>query len=127
MKNRINKAYVRFKITGKRSEYENTRAQFDALNRYRYGIYIEDIQNGFVSSTRKFWEYTNYEKETTGFPSKMTYKENAATNETANASLFADFFNGNLVQPSDTSSIDEILSRATTNTRNIILSLEYRE
>lgn len=124
LKNRKNKAYKRFKSTGCRVEYEYTRAEFDALNRLRYECYIDEIQAGFVSEPKKFWEYVNYKKKTNGFPSKMSYQSHTATSEQATTELFAKFFGDNFTIPTDMSSIDVTLARASTNTLEISLSLD---
>lgn len=56
LKNRKNKAYTRFKASGNRAEYETARAEFDALNRYRYEIHLEQIQVDLTYDPKKFWQ-----------------------------------------------------------------------
>lgn len=97
LKNRKNKAYIRYKKTKTRSDYviyNELKQQYRHCLDSAYTEYLRKTQSDLIENPANFWSYVSSKRKTAGFPSTMTFKGRTANNLDEVCHLFASFFGG---------------------------------
>lgn len=100
LKNRRNKAWKRFKVTGDKQQFEKAFEDFDGLNTTLYNEYVDKLKSSLKSDPSSFWRFVNSKKSTDNKPKVMHFKSNRSSDEKVQADMFAEFFSSNYTVPS---------------------------
>ena len=95
LKNKKNKAYKRFMISGSRTDYiiySNYRRLLSTEINSNYRNYIFKTQQNLTADPSKFRSFVNAKKKTVGCPSSMTSNGVILSNPTDICNHFAKFF-----------------------------------
>lgn len=95
LKNRRNKAHRQFKSTGSRSDeltFYAVRREFESAQEGAYQRYLEDTQRDLICDPSKFWHYVKSRRDTTGYPSMMSFDGDKSSEPNVICRYFADFF-----------------------------------
>lgn len=92
LKNRRTRASKNRTSNRDRVYFEKLRAEYRALHRHEYESYLDNIENNIKNNPKKFFEFANYKKKTTGLPTSMTYNDESGDTPKKICELFANFF-----------------------------------
>lgn len=123
LKNRRNKEWKKFKITGDRSHYDTAFAAFDALNTELYNDYVRKMSSSLNSNPHTFWQFVNSKKKTNNNPTFLKYRDKSSSDVQMQADLFAEFFATNFNEI-DNESANEVQSPTIDTNEQFVLD-EY--
>ena len=95
LKNKRNKEWKRYRLSGDRHQFDAVFAEFDSLNTKLYEEYISDIASNSKSNSKSFWRLVSSRKKTDNIPKLLQYENTASENTQIQAELFAKFFSTN--------------------------------
>lgn len=98
LRNSRNRAHNRFKKSNDPvhyKEFSSIRKTFDSLNEIAYRKYIIDIQEEIASSSKRFFNYVNKKRKSTGFPKTMSYKGKSMSDHDSISNAFKELFKNN--------------------------------
>lgn len=95
LKNRRNRDYTRWKSDNTedlKQVFLKSRADLDTYDAHAYEVYVKNSANEIRSNPKKFWNCLDYKRQTRGYPSSMSYKNNVVNDAHEICNLFKDFF-----------------------------------
>lgn len=104
LRNRRNRLYKKFKISGSSSDYMNysiVMHKCDTLNRKLYDLYLVRVKTKLNSDPRGFFNFVNSKRKVKGFPASLIHGDISKSSDHEIANLFADFFESTYVNSSD--------------------------
>lgn len=78
--------------------YEQARTIFQVTQKYLFDIYMVEMEAKIVEDPKKFWQYVNLKRKTSGFPSSMSYKDRTVSGCQEVCDLFAAFFRDTYIE-----------------------------
>lgn len=100
LKNKKNKEWKRYKISGDKQPFDKAFEEFDGLNTTLYNNYVDKLKASLKSDPSSFWRFVNSKKSTDNKPKVLQLDAKRSSEESAQADMFAEFFSGNFVAPS---------------------------
>lgn len=107
LKNRKNKAWKRFKVTGDKHQFDKAFEKFDGLNTALYNGYVDKLKLSLKSDPSSFWRFVNSKKSTDNQPKVLHLNSNRSSDEKVQADMFAEFFSSNYTVSSAQNSSDQ--------------------
>lgn len=95
LKNRKNKEWKRFKMTGEKSAYDNVFAEFDALNSLLYENHVAKLKSSLKHNPSSFWNLVNSKRNADHIPKLLHNDSRSSMDEFEQATMFAEFFSSN--------------------------------
>lgn len=95
LKNRRNRDYKRWKSDGTEELKEiflKSREDLDSYDSHAYEAYVKKSAYEIRSNPKKFWNCLDYKRQTRGYPSSMSYKNDLVHDAHEICNLFKDFF-----------------------------------
>lgn len=126
LKNRKNKEWKRFRLTGDRLEFDRVFAEFDALNSVLHQKYVDRLKNSIKSSPASFWKHVRSKRGSNSLPKDLVFNSRSSNDINVQAEMFAEFFASNFNSDSSQSiaSSDDLRSNSTTTASNGSFSLD---
>ena len=103
------------------SRFRDLRCDFKLLHRLKYMEYIGKIESGIKTDPRKFFKFADMKRNSSGYPSTMFFKNQAARNPEELANLFAKFFQEVYVKDDDSLNLLNNVSIADPNPHKVSL------
>lgn len=104
LKNRRNRLYKKFKISGSAIDYLNYSTvmhRCDSLNRRLYEMYLLKVKSRLNSDPKGFYNFVNSKRKVKGYPASLNYRGTAKSSDCDIADLFASFFQSTYVDSCD--------------------------
>lgn len=104
LKNRRNRLYKKFKISGSAIDYSNysiVMHRCDTLNRRLYEIYLLRVKSRLNSDPKGFYNFVNSKRRVKGFPASLNFRGTGKSSDREIADLFASFFQSTYVESCD--------------------------
>lgn len=118
LKNRRDKARKRIKVSGSTTEFDEVHTEFVSYNDQRI---LEFHTENYIlcrKDPKKFWNYVNSKRTSTGYPTNMEYEGKIAENDQQTAQLFNDFFSTVYTEP-ENFSFDNFISSTSIESKEI--------
>lgn len=93
--NKKNKAFKKYKhtrLTSDECQYKILRSQSKTSIKKDYDSFVQTVQNNILNNTKAFWSYIKTQRNTAGYPMKMSLNNVNSSDPKIIADLFADFF-----------------------------------
>jgi hypothetical protein len=71
------------------SKFRDLRCDFKVLHRLKYQEHIENVESGIKTNPHIFFKFADMKRNSTGYPSSIFFKDQAARNPEGIANLFA--------------------------------------
>lgn len=95
LKNKKNKEWKRYKLTGDKSSYDRIFAEFDALNTLLYQRHVNKLKSSLKHNPSSFWRLVNSKQNLDSLPKLLHNDTRSSMIESEQAEMFAEFFNAN--------------------------------
>lgn len=92
LKNKKNKQWKKFKLTGNKHDFNLAYDEFNTMNKKLYDDYLNKMTSNLKSDPSSFWRFVNAKKSNDGDPKLLTLNEISTTDKATQADLFATFF-----------------------------------
>src|SRR3978361_467232 len=100
MKNKRNKEWKRYRMTGVKGPHDAAQNNFEKLNSELYNTYVDKMKTSLKQDPSKIWQYVNSKKSTDNKPKVMQLGAERTSNESEQANMFANFFATNYTDSS---------------------------
>jgi len=91
-KNRLFKKYKRSGTLLSYAQYAEARYRYFKCNKDCYAAYLRRLKARIQADPKKFFDFVNVKRKSSGFPSQFTLDDKSSTSDFITADLFADFF-----------------------------------
>lgn len=102
LKNRKNRAYKKWCVSGLERDYElfvSLANSFVDADVSAYLAYVQRTGSELKSDPRKFYRFVNYKREISGFPKSMSLDDHCSADDTEVCEMFAKFFESVYADP----------------------------
>lgn len=107
LKRKYSRKYQRSKSHDAYDKFSKCRADFKALNKLCYDIFILNTGSRIKEDPKKFFSYVNYKNNTSGFPSEMKYHDKHSDDPQEICNMFSEFFKSVYKTPDPDSNCSE--------------------
>jgi len=95
LKNVKNRLFKKYKHSGtllSYAQYAEARYRYFKCNKDCYAAYLRRLKSRIQTDPKKFFDFVNAKRKSSGFPSQFTLDNKTSTSDSITADLFADFF-----------------------------------
>ena len=108
LKNKRNKEWKRYKISGDISSFELAFAEFETINNKLYNEYVDEMSSSLKNDPSSFWRFLNSKRNTNITPRTLSLGACSSTDPKEQAELFAEFFATNFSATSASAPIKNV-------------------
>lgn len=92
LKNKRNKEWKRFRLTGENSTYAAASSHFDSLNMVLYKDYVSRMETSLKNNPSSFWRFVKSKRSTDTLPKLLKHADRSSVDINDHVAMFAEFF-----------------------------------
>lgn len=126
LKNKKNKEWKRFKLTGDNLNYLTALDDYTKLNSNLYNSYVNKVSSSLKSDPSSFWRFVNTKKNSECNPKLLHFGDKSSIDKQEQAEFFASFFKNSFTdEPAPSSNHAQNSQQPTTNVNEFVLEEHF--